>query len=97
MKYDSFEIGIRAFNARENKNMKQTELSQALGIHQATYSKFENGRYDMPLSQVIKLCDYLDMPVSWLVGENPLLNDLTNDELLEVMKFIKFVKSKRKQ
>jgi Predicted transcriptional regulators len=94
MKYDSFEIGMRAFNMRENKNMKQSEISQALGIHQATYSKFENGRYDMPISQVIKLCDYFGVTVSWLIGENSLPH-LTDSEKTELENYKKYLISKR--
>ena len=96
MEYDAFAIGARAFQIRENKNMKQSELSQVLGIHQATYSKFENGRYDMPTSKLIKLSDYLGVPVSWLVGEKSIPH-LTDRECLEVENYKKFLISKRKK
>jgi transcriptional regulator with XRE-family HTH domain len=94
MEYDAFSIGMRALSLRENKYMKQTEISKALGIHQATYSKFENGRYDMPISEFIKLCNYLDVSVSWMVGENN-LPYLTESERIELDKFIKYLINKR--
>lgn len=94
MEYDAYEIGNRAYNARHNMNIKQSEISEALGIHQATYSKFENGRYDMPLSEVIKLCNYLGVSVSWLIGEKSLPR-LTDSERLEVEKFINYTISIR--
>jgi transcriptional regulator with XRE-family HTH domain len=94
MKYDAYAIGMRAFSARENKKMKQTEISKVLGIHQATYSKFENGRYDMPVSQLIKLCNHLDISVSWLIGENS-LPYLTDIERLELDKFLNYLVNKR--
>jgi transcriptional regulator with XRE-family HTH domain len=94
MKYDAFAIGMRALNVREDKKIIQYEISQALGIHQATYSKFENGRYDMPISEIIKLCDYLDIQVSWLIGENG-LPYLTENERIELDKFLKYLISKR--
>jgi transcriptional regulator with XRE-family HTH domain len=90
MKYDAFEIGMRAYNVRQNKNMKQSEISHAIGIHQATYSKFENGRYDMSISEMIKLCNYLGISASWLIGENS-LPYLTDTERLEVEKYIKYI------
>lgn len=94
MQYDAYKIGNRARDARENKNMIQFELSEALGIHQATYSKFENGRYDMPISELIKLCDYLDISVAWLIGENT-LPYLDVNERIELNKFLKHLMSKR--
>lgn len=94
MKYDPIGIGTRALNARKNKNMAQTEISEALDISQAAYSKFENGTYDMPLSKLLKLCDYLNISLFWLVGDNN-LPQLTDAERLELDNYIKFLIIKR--
>lgn len=96
MMYDGIAIGNRAYEARKNKNLKQHEVGAALGIHQATYSKFENGQYDMPLSQVIKLCNILDVSVSWLIGED-IIADLTDNERQIVEHFIRYIKNIRKK
>jgi transcriptional regulator with XRE-family HTH domain len=94
VKYDPVAIGARALSARENKNVTQTEISEALGISQATCSKFENGTYDMPLSKLIKFCNYLNISLLWLVGDNS-LPQLTDKERLELENYIKFIISKR--
>lgn len=96
MKYDKMAIGNRACAARTNKNLKQDEVAALLGIHQATYSKFENGRYDIHLSQLIKLCNILDISVSWLIGED-IISDLTDSERLEHENYKKYILSKRKK
>lgn len=96
MKYDLYAIGQRALNARLNKNIQQKEISQTLGISQATYSRFENGQCDMPLSLVMKLCDYLGVSVSWLINEDNVPR-LTDNERLELEKYKHFLISQRKK
>jgi transcriptional regulator with XRE-family HTH domain len=93
--YDKIAIGNRAYAARTNRNLKQDDVSDVLGIHQSTYSKFENGRYDMPLSELIALCNYLGITVSWLIGEKD--NSLTESDLLFLEKFKQFLISERKK
>jgi transcriptional regulator with XRE-family HTH domain len=91
MIYDNIAIGSRAYEARKAKNIKQSEISTALGITQPSYSKFEYGQYDMPISQIIKLCEILDVSVSWLIGEN-IVSDQADKERLLVDEFIRNIK-----
>lgn len=91
--YDRIAIGNRAYSARTNKNIKQSEMGEALNIHQSTYSKFENGRYDIPLSELIKLCNYLDISMSWLIGEN--ITQLTENEFIELEQYRRYLINKR--
>jgi transcriptional regulator with XRE-family HTH domain len=94
MKYDAYTVGLRAYNARMSLSKKQSDVSQAIGISQAKYSRFESGKSDMPLSDVVKLCDYLGISVSWLIGEN-IIPQLSDTERLEVEKFKNYLISKR--
>lgn len=95
MEYDKIATGNRATEARKNKNLNQKEVSAAIGIHQTTYSKFENGQYKMDIEQMMKLCDLYEISIAWLVGEN-ILPPLTVKEWQEVQDFAKFLISKRK-
>jgi len=61
------DIGDRAYSARVNKRIKQEHLSESLGIAQSSYSRFENGTYDMPITKIMELCDLLDISVMWLL------------------------------
>lgn len=94
MEYDRIATGNRALEARLNKKLKQEEIASDLGIHQATYSKFELGRYDMPISKLIKLCKILDVSLNWLTGVNS-IPELTDSERLDVEKYIQFIISNR--
>ena len=94
MDYDAYEIGLRAYNVRLSLSKKQSDVSEKLNISQSTYSRFESGKYDMPLSQVIKLCNYLGVSVSWLIGEQS-LPQLTSSESLEIEKFTRYLIDRR--
>jgi transcriptional regulator with XRE-family HTH domain len=95
MKYDAYETGMRAYNQRQSLSKKQSEVSEILGISQATYSRFETGQGDLPISKVVKLCDYFGVSVSWLVGEKS-LPQLSDSERLELENYKRFLISKRK-
>jgi transcriptional regulator with XRE-family HTH domain len=94
MEYDKITTGNRAYEMRKVKNLKQSEIGTALGIHQTTYSKFELGQYDMPISELVKLCNILDVSVSWLIGENSIA-DLTDEERHIMESFKRFLKKTR--
>lgn len=96
LEYNAYEIGQKARNMRLNKNMKQAEISEIIDVSQPTYSKFENGDYDISLSELIKLCNYLGVSVSWLIGEKSLPR-LTDSERLDVEKYINYIISLRKK
>ncbi|MDF2907493.1 MAG: Helix-turn-helix domain [Herbinix sp.] len=94
MVFDAVTTGNRAYTVRVSKNISQDEISAHLGIHQTTYSKFERGMHDMPVSKIIKLCDYYEISLSWLVGDKDM--SLTMDEEAEVERYKQFLVSKRK-
>lgn len=96
MGYSNIEIGNRAFEARTNKNLKQSDVGKAIGIAQSSYSRFETGQYDMPISQLVKLCSLLDVSVSWLIGEN-IISDLSDEERQLIENFIRYIKRIRKK
>lgn len=96
VEYDGVAIGNRAYTARNNKNLKQKAISAELGIHQATYSKFELGQYDIHLSELLKLCEILDISASWLIGENS-IPQLTDMERLELEKYKNYLLGIRKK
>lgn len=94
MKYDAVAIGNRAYEARKNKNIKQNDMSAALGIAQSSYSRFELGQYDIPISKLMLVCEILDISVSWLIGED-IIPQLTDRECLELENYKKYLISKR--
>ena len=57
-------------NLREDNDKKQIELAEYLNIQQTTYSKYELGKINIPIEVFIKLADYYDVSIDYLVGRS---------------------------
>ena len=57
-------------NLREDNDKKQLELAEYLNIKQTTYSKYELGKINIPIEVFIKLADYYDVSIDYLVGRS---------------------------
>lgn len=57
-------------NLREDHDKKQQELADYLNIKQTTYSKYELGKINIPIEVFIKLADYYDVTIDYIVGRN---------------------------
>ena len=53
---------------REDNDKKQIELANYLNVKQTTYSKYELGKINVPIEIFIKLADYYDVSVDYLLG-----------------------------
>ena len=61
---------------REDHDMNQTQIAEILGMSQTGYSKYEIGKNDIPTEVLIKLADYYQVSVDYLLGRtnNPKMN-----------------------
>ena len=55
-------------NLREDNDKTQQEIADYLNVKQTTYSKYELGKINIPVDVFIKLADYYDVSVDYLVG-----------------------------
>ena len=55
-------------NLRKDNNKTQKELAAYLNMTQTNYSKYELGKINIPIEVFIKLADYYDTTVDYLVG-----------------------------
>ena len=55
-------------NLREDNDKLQNELAAYLNVKQTTYSKYELGKINIPVNVLIKLADYYDVSLDFLVG-----------------------------
>lgn len=55
-------------NLREDNDKKQQEVANYLHVKQTTYSKYELGKINIPIEVFIKLADYYDVSVDYLLG-----------------------------
>lgn len=66
----------RIRNLREDKDMTQTDVAKMLTMSQTGYSKYETGENDIPTNILIKLADFYDVSVDYLLNrtDNPKTN-----------------------
>lgn len=55
-------------NLRKDDNKTQEELAAYLNMTQTNYSKYELGKINIPIEIFIKLADYYDVTIDYLVG-----------------------------
>ena len=69
-------MALRIRDLREDRDLNQTKVSQMLGMSQTGYSKYETGENDLPTSILIKLADFYDVSIDYLLNrtDNPTLN-----------------------
>ena len=66
----------RIRDLREDRDLNQTTVAKMLGMSQTGYSKYETGENDVPTDILIKLADFYDVSVDYLLGrtKNPKMN-----------------------
>lgn len=58
----------RIRDLREDNDLKQKDLAKILSVDQSTYSDYENGRINVPIEQLIKIADFYNVSLDYLVG-----------------------------
>lgn len=59
---------LRIRNLREDADLTQSEVAQYLMCDQSLYSKYERGERALPLDAAIKLAQFYETSVDYLVG-----------------------------
>ena len=58
----------RIRNLREDRDLTQAQLAAYLHIHQTTYSDYELGRVNIPVSALCRLAEFYHTSIDYLVG-----------------------------
>lgn len=58
----------RVRHLREDLDLKQKDIASIIGIDQSTYSDYENGKLNIPIETFIKLANYYNTSIDFLVG-----------------------------
>ena len=58
----------RIQDLRTDADMSQKQLSEILHISQRSYSHYETGSRNIPVEMLIRLANYYDVSVDYLVG-----------------------------
>ena len=59
---------IRIRKLREDMDMTQTDMAKNLFISQRTYSYYESGGHDIPTEVLVRLADFYDVSVDYLLN-----------------------------
>ena len=78
----------RIKDLREDANMRQIDLAQAVGIDQRTISNYETGKTYPDSFALIKIADYFKVSIDYLVGRTD-YNALAFESKNQLMKKIK--------
>lgn len=58
----------RIRDLREDQDLTQTQIASILGMSQTGYSKYETGENDIPTQILIRLADFYNTSVDYLLG-----------------------------
>ena len=57
----------RLRDLREDRDLKQTDIAELLGIQQTVYSRYERGHQTIPLEHLVKLAEFYQVSVDALL------------------------------
>lgn len=86
---------------REEKDLKQSDLASMLNISSSAYGFYERGKREPSLDSLIKLSEFFDVSIDYLLGlasesnpknvsnipNTPSLSQLLSDEDIEVLEY----------
>ena len=58
----------RIHELRKNANLSQDELAKHLGIHKITYTHYESGTRDLPISFIYHLAVFYNISSDYILG-----------------------------
>ena len=58
----------RLRDLREDKDLRQEDVAEILGISQTVYSRYERGFQTIPVVQLLKLADYYQVSTDYILG-----------------------------
>ncbi len=61
---------------RNCKNITQKDIATAIGIKQQQYARYEKGINIMPITHLIKICEFLNISADYILGLTDEMNPL---------------------
>lgn len=61
-------VNLRIRELREDRDLTQHYVSKILMCDQSLYSKYERGERDLPLRMAVRLAEFYNVSVDYLVG-----------------------------
>lgn len=73
-------LGENIRRIRVEKDKKQQEIYDAIGVNQSTYSKIENNKYKMDIETLKNIANVLEVDITKLIGEDKIEINHTNND-----------------
>lgn len=80
----------RIQDLRIDSDLSQKKIGEILHISQRSYSHYETGSRNIPIEMLIRLADYYDTTIDYLVGE-PITKNRSNDAESESVSLTRFL------
>ena len=58
----------RIRDLREDRDLTQKDIAKMLGMSQTGYSKYETGENDIPTAILVRLADFYQISIDYLLG-----------------------------
>lgn len=56
---------------REDNDLTQSEVAEALGTSQTMYARYERGANELPLRHLVTLCKFYNVSADYFLGTAP--------------------------
>lgn len=96
------EFKYRLRNLRIEKNLTGEQLANAIGVKKTTISTWENGKAFPEIGTLIKLANYFDVSIDYILGRNnatsndkTILDNLSDEQLEKAKSYIEFIKMQK--
>ena len=96
------EFKYRLRNLRIEKNLTGEQLANAIGVKKTTISTWENGKAFPEIGTLIKLANYFDVSIDYILGRNnatsndkTILDNLIDEQLEKAKSYIEFIKTQK--
>lgn len=76
----------RIRDLREDRDLRQADVAQAIGIDQRTLSNYETGKTNPDSFAIIKLADFFNVSADYLIGRN--YNDKSDNSNRSILRKI---------
>lgn len=70
----------RLRDLRKDKDLSQKQIAQLLDMSQTGYSKYETGENDIPTQILIKLADFYNTSVDYILGRTNIIVPYKNNK-----------------
>ncbi len=71
-------------NLRENAGISQKQLAESVGVSQQSINKYENHKIEPDIDTLIKIADYFETSVDYLIGHSTIRRKIERTEEYEL-------------